>query len=91
MATQSTMVPAGAGDESKWNFLDDTTWIVPTIYLPAVVLANLGTPHLVPVVDQTVWHIEAVVAGYVFGEVEPTSAAAGSTRRWSARSRPPAT
>jgi hypothetical protein len=70
MATQSTMVPAGAGDESKWNFLDDTTWIVPTTYLPAVVLANLGTPHLVPVVDQTVWHIEAVVAGYVFGEVE---------------------
>jgi len=71
MATQSTMVPAAAGDESKWNFLDDTYWIVPTVYLPAFVLANVGgTPHLVPAVDQTVWHIQAVVAGYVFGEVE---------------------
>lgn len=71
MVTQSTMVPAVAGDESQWNFLDDTYWIVPTTYLPAFVLANVGgTPHLVPAVDQTVWHIEAVVAGYVFGEVE---------------------
>jgi Ca2+-binding RTX toxin-like protein len=70
MPAQSTMVPAAAGSESAWNFLDDTYWIVPTPYLPAVILVNSGTPALVPVVDQTVWHITAVVAGYVFGEVQ---------------------
>jgi len=70
MPAQSTMVPAAAGSEARWNFLDDTYWIVPTPYLPAVILVNTGTPMLVPVVDQTVWHITAVVAGYVFGEVQ---------------------
>jgi hypothetical protein len=70
MPAQSTMVPAAAGSEARWNFLDDTYWIVPTPYLPAVILVNAGTPALVPVVDQTVWHITAVVAGYVFGEVQ---------------------
>ena len=70
MPAQSTMVPAAAGSEARWNFLDDTYWIVPTPYLPAVILVNTGTPMLVPAVDQTVWHITAVVAGYVFGEVQ---------------------
>ena len=30
MPAQSTMVPAAAGSEARWNFLDDTYWIVPT-------------------------------------------------------------
>ena len=77
MATQSTMFPAAAGDEAKWNFLDDTYWIVPTPYLPAVVLANLGTPHLVPAVDQTVWHITGCRDGYFWGVTAVLSFTAG--------------
>lgn len=55
--------------DQDWEFLEDTYWYVPTAYLGAFA-ASGGS--VVPLVDQTLWHITDVVEGYVFGEVRTT-------------------
>lgn len=55
--------------DQDWEFLEDSYWYVPTAYLGA--FASSGG-SLVPLVDQTLWHITNVVDGYVSGEVRTT-------------------
>jgi Ca2+-binding RTX toxin-like protein len=52
--------------------LENTYWYVPTPYLAAMALVNGDDPKVVPLVDQTLWHITSVVDGYVIGEVATT-------------------
>ena len=55
--------------DQDWEFLEDTYWYVPTAYLGAFAS---GGGSVMPLVDQTLWHITGVVDGYVFGEVRTT-------------------
>ncbi len=49
------------------DWLDDTYWYVPTIYLPALLAINTSQPRIVTVNDQTVWHFDNYDAGYITG------------------------
>lgn len=55
--------------DQDWEVLEDSYWYVPTAYLGA--FATSGG-SIMPLVDQTLWHITNVVDGYVFGEVRTT-------------------
>lgn len=55
-----------------WEFLEDSYWYVPTPYLAAFALVTGSQQGVVPLVDQTLWHITKVVDGYVFGQVATT-------------------
>lgn len=58
--------------EEDWEAFEDTYWYVPTAYLGAFAVNNSGSTVVMPLVDQTLWHIGDVVDGYVFGEVRTT-------------------
>jgi len=73
----STSTASPPTDDGAWTFLEDTYWYVPTPYLPAIILVNLDTPQTVPIVDQTLWHIESVENGYVIGSVASNFGAGG--------------
>ena len=51
----------------RWSWLENTYWYVPPANLPAV-LYNSSTGALVPVQDQTVYHIVAYKNGYFWGQ-----------------------
>jgi hypothetical protein len=51
----------------RWSWLEDTYWIVPSPYLPAV-LFNPSTQRLTHVSDQTVYHITGYEKGYFWGK-----------------------
>ncbi len=66
---------------ARWAWLANTYWYVPTPNLPATIY-NTGTGTLVPVLDQTVYHITGYRSGYFwgqtvtqFGTAAPTSSA----------------
>lgn len=59
-SAQSTM-------DGSWNWLKNTYWIVPTPYLPSLLL-NTSTNVLIPAVDQTVYHITDYRLGYFWGK-----------------------
>ncbi|AMV36750.1 hypothetical protein [Planctomyces sp. SH-PL62] len=65
----------------RWSWLADTTWYVPTPNLSATIF-DPASGALVPVLDQTVYHISGYRNGYFWGETvsqlgsgEPTSSA----------------
>jgi hypothetical protein len=51
----------------RWSWLDNTYWYVPPANLPAV-LYNSSTGTVVPVNDQTVYHISTYKNGYFWGQ-----------------------
>ena len=51
----------------RWAWLEDTYWYVPRRNLPATIF-NPGTGALVPVRDQTVYHVSGYRNGYFWGE-----------------------
>lgn len=51
----------------RWSWLANTYWYVPPLNLPAV-LYNSSTGTLVPVSDQTVFHITGYGHGYFWGK-----------------------
>ncbi len=60
-------VPESAGSSERWAWLADTCWYVPEITLPALQVTTLRSPAFQIVQDQTLWHLEQVDSGYVFG------------------------
>lgn len=52
---------------SRWAWLANTYWYVPTPNLPATVF-NPQTGTIVPVLDQTVYHITGYRSGYFWAE-----------------------
>jgi len=51
----------------RWSWLANTYWYVPPMNLPAV-LYNSSTGTLIPVSDQTVYHITGYREGYFWGD-----------------------
>lgn len=51
---------------ARWAWLADTTWIVPTPDLPALLYRPRGQA-LRWMVDQTVWHVQGFKNGYIWG------------------------
>lgn len=55
---------------SRWDELEGRAFIVPPVNLPAVALINVGAGDAtLPLVDQTVWWLDAVDDGTVVGRV----------------------
>lgn len=52
---------------NRWSWLANTYWYVPPMNLPAV-LYNSSTGSLIPVSDQTVYHITGYREGYFWGD-----------------------
>ncbi|MDG3006527.1 hypothetical protein [Paludisphaera mucosa] len=52
---------------SRWGWLANTYWYVPTANLPATIF-DPASGSLVPVLDQTVYHISGYRNGYFWGE-----------------------
>lgn len=52
-----------------WDWLADTWWYVPTVYLPALEYQPSAEQPYVWLSDQTLWHLEMYRAGYVTGRV----------------------
>jgi hypothetical protein len=59
--------PDRHGPTANWQWLADTYWVVPEANLPAI-LFNPLTGRLVPVRDQTVYHITGYQGGYFWGK-----------------------
>ena len=66
---------------ARWSWLEDTYWYVPAPNLSATIY-DPGTGALIPVQDQTVYHISGYRSGYFWGETvaqlgqgEPNSSA----------------
>ncbi len=51
---------------SKWNFLKDSYWYVPTAFLPALQM-NATDAEPTQMIDQTVWQITDYKYGYFWG------------------------
>jgi hypothetical protein len=64
--TAATALPASAATVRNWNWLNGTTWIVPTSGLPAYVY-DPEANSLEPVQDQTVYTITGYRNGYFWG------------------------
>lgn len=66
-AAEMRRVHAPTPTSGRWSWLADTYWYVPTANLPALIYGPTnGT--LVPVQDQTVYHISGYRSGYFWGE-----------------------
>jgi hypothetical protein len=50
----------------QWQFLANSYWFVPTMYLPAFQMSAADTAP-VPMTDQTVWQITTYQNGYFWG------------------------
>jgi hypothetical protein len=63
----------------RWSWLANTYWYVPPMNLPAL-LYNSSTGTLIPVTDQTVFHITGYREGYFWGKaVTQLGSSAAST------------
>ena len=62
--TASTQAPAVDG--TKWDWLQDTYWIVKPDGLPAMAY-DIASGTGIPIRDQTVYHIERCEYGYLYG------------------------
>ena len=51
----------------NWSWLKGTYWVVPTPYLPSLLL-NPSTNRLIPAIDQTVYNITDYRNGYFWGK-----------------------
>jgi hypothetical protein len=59
-------IQAPAVDGTKWDWLQDTYWIVKNDGLPAMVY-DVASGTGLPILDQTVYHIERCQYGYLYG------------------------
>ncbi len=56
-------------NNNAWDWLADTWWYVPTVYLPALEYQPSAEQPYVWLSDQTLWHLEMYRTGYVTGRV----------------------
>lgn len=66
-ASAPTLPATAKGTTTDWSWLANTYWIVPSPNLPAV-LFSASSQELVPVSDQTVYHITGYQNGYFWGK-----------------------
>ncbi len=64
-STHATSPPVA--NPRRWSWLADTYWYVPKANLPAIIF-DPGSGALVPIRDQTVYHISGYRNGYFWGE-----------------------
>jgi hypothetical protein len=60
---------------ARWSWIEGTYWYVPTANLPATIF-NPSSGALVPILDQTVYHVTGYRNGYFWG---PTVSQFGSS------------
>jgi hypothetical protein len=71
LAALGTVCPGDAqgSGKSAWSFLSNSYWIVPPANLPALLSDTSNGGTFVPIVDQTVFHIQTYQGGYFWGQV----------------------
>lgn len=72
LSSVSSCGNSSASTPTSWAWLGaggGTYWYVPTPYLPAVKWDTSDPSAYIPIMDQTVWHIESYENGYFFGPV----------------------